>query len=111
MQSIEDVLTYIEKLLVKYGAVPDEEMNAKSRAALGLRTSYRLGHTWYRVYDTDFEGHTCVVICGIDDEKYASVGIEDDLAVFPADYPEEKLEKEVRFLLEIEPYPETYPNY
>ncbi len=111
MQSLEDVLEYVEKMLMKYGAVPDDSMNETSRDMLGLRTTYRLGHTWFRVYSSDFDGRTCVVISGIDDEKYASVGIEDDLAVFPADYPEEKIEKEVRFLLEIEPYPEEYPVY
>ena len=111
MQSIEEVLEYVEKMLMKYGAVPDDSINGKSREALGLRRSFRLGHTWYRVYDSDFDGRTCVVVSGIDEKKFASVGIEDDLAVFPADYPEEKIEKEVRFLLEIEPYPEGYPVY
>ena len=43
--------------------------------------------------------------------RFAETGLEDNIAAFSSDYPEEKIEKEVRFAFGIDPYPETYPLY
>ena len=43
-----------------------------------------------------------MLIYGIDDPAYASIGIDDALTAFPADIPKEKMDEEVRLLLEEE---------
>ena len=111
MKTTEQVLDYIEELLQKYGAVPNPEENEKMRAALDLRPSFLRNGIYYRVESAVFEEGDIIIITATENPDHAKVGAQDNIAGFSASLPEEKLEKEVRFALEIEPYPPTYPVY
>lgn len=100
----------VEQLLIKYGARPV----AGSRddlAGLGIRPSLELNGIFYRVEEDTFEEGDALVLSATRDAKYAALGLHDNIAGFPADLPPDKMEKEVRFALGIDPYPDTYPDY
>ena len=111
MKTTEQVLDYIEQLLQKYGAVPNPDEDEKMREALELRPTFLRGGIYYRVESAAFEEGDIIIITATENPEHARVGAQDNIAGFSASLPEEKLEKEVRFALEIEPYPATYPNY
>ena len=101
-KQMEEILRTVEEMLEKYGAVPADDVDKKRRDKLGLRPSFRHGNTYYRTEWDEIDGVPVVLIYGIDDPAYASVGIDDALTAFPADIPKEKMDEEVRLLLEEE---------
>ncbi len=98
----------IESYFVKYGAVPVE---TKNQEKLGLRTTFEQGGVYYRMDESEIDGRIFLVVSAADDPKFADVGVMEEVAAFPADLTEEQLEKEVRYILEVEPYPDDYPDY
>ena len=109
MNTVEQALNYVEEMFRKYGAEPADD--ASKAELLGLRRSYVRGGIYYRAESADFKEGQIIIITATDNPEYAKVGIQDNIAGFPADFPEEKIEKEVRFAFDIEPYPENYPDY
>lgn len=107
----DTVLEYVEELLVKYGAFLDPEDNEKAREKLDIRPSFVRNGIYYRTERAVFEEGDIILLSATDNPEYAKVGAHDNIAGFSAGYPKDKIEKEVRFALEIEPYPETYPLY
>ena len=97
---IEAALAYTEEVLVRYGAVPEPDVDIKRRNALGFRMCYRYQDTYFRTEAAEIDGVPVILIHGIDDIKMADVGIDDPLAAFPADSSRERIEKEIRFMLE-----------
>ena len=111
MNRAEEALQYVEKMFVRYGALPEENDPSSPAAAAGLRTCYVHNGTFYRAEEAELDGQQVIIISATDNRAYARAGIHDNIAGFSADYPEEKLEREVRFILGVEPYPDTYPVY
>ena len=107
----DEVPGYIEKMFEKYGAVPADSAINDSLKKQGLRSCYIRDGVYYRAEYCMFEDHPVIVITATDKAEFAKVGIQDNVGGFSAELPKEKLEKEVRFLFGIEPYPETYPDY
>ena len=107
-EALERQLSYVEKMLVKYGAEP---VSTKSQEVLHNRATYRFREGYFRMDSGDIEGRDYILISAIEDPKCADAGIMEEIAAFPADLSEELLEKEVRYALEIEDYPEQYPEY
>ena len=105
---IEEKKQAVESYFAKYGANPVE---TKSHEKYGFRTTYEQGGIYYRVDESEIEGRIFLVISAADDPKFADVGVMEDVAAFPADLSDEKMEKEVRYVLEVEPYPDDYPDY
>ncbi len=106
--ALEKQLSYVEKMLVKYGAEP---VSTKSQEILHNRATYRYRDGYFRMDQGDMDGRDYILISAIEDPKYADAGIMEEIAAFPADLSEELLEKEVRYALEIEEYPKNYPEY
>ena len=105
---IEQRMKFVESLFEKYGAIKTE-LNAENRKRLKQRATYYFNDCYYRV---DFFGDdSFIVIEAESDFNLADVGTMEDAEPFSCDLPDDKIEKEVRFALEIEPYPETYPDY
>lgn len=111
MNETDKVLDYVEEMFQKYGAEPIEDGSEKLSDGFGLRRIFVRNNLYYRAEIASFEEGCVVIISATDDRKFATVGIQDNIAGFSADYPPEKIEKEVRFAFGIEPYPETYPIY
>ncbi|HAF26652.1 MAG TPA: hypothetical protein DCG85_04975 [Lachnospiraceae bacterium] len=110
-KTAEEKLILLEEFFEKYNAVRRPDLNTTFKEEIGLRDTFELSGEYYRADIVEIDGVEYITIGGTDDEKYANVGVTDDLAIFPISYPDEKIEKEVRFLFGIEPYPETYPEY
>ena len=110
-ETMEELLEFVEELFVKYGAEKAGRFDENKAELLGVRVPYVYKGEFYRVEATVLDEQDYIMISTIDDEKFANATVMDDIAAFPATYPKEKVEKEVRFALGIEPYPENYPNY
>ncbi len=108
-EEMEEKMSFVESLFVKYGAAA-LDINAKNREKFGQRGIYMYRGMYYRVDSLKFEEDQdpYIVISCTDEDKYADVGLMEDVNAFGFDLSEEELEKEVRYALEIEPYPEGY---
>ena len=71
---------------------------------------YAYGGAYYRAGTAAFDGRDFLVISCIDKQKFAALGLLEDIDVLPADCSEERLEKAVRYAFGLEPYPERYPE-
>ncbi|MBR3040133.1 MAG: hypothetical protein IKI20_05715 [Lachnospiraceae bacterium] len=107
----DQVLKFVEELLVKYGAVINPGDDPELCEKLGIRPSYIRNGIYYRTELAAFEEDEVVLISATDNPEYAKIGAHDNIAGFSVSYSPDKIEKEVRFALEIEPYPDTYPEY
>ena len=107
-EKLEEKKQSVEKYFVKYGAVPVE---TKNQEKYGHRTTFEQGGVFFRVDETEIDGRTFLLVSAADDPKFANVGVMEEVAAFPAELSEEQIEKEVRYVLEVEPYPEGYPDY
>ncbi|WP_034446388.1 hypothetical protein [Butyrivibrio sp. AE2032] len=104
-------MVFVESLFEKYGAKP-QELNEKQREKFGQRRIFKHEDSFFRVDNMQFqEGEKpFIVISCTDDEKYASVGMLDDIDALEADVADEELEKAVRYAFGVEPYPEDYSS-
>ena len=95
----------LEAIFEKYGAVQTELDQFSGEGKV-----YAMDDSYYRAGTAIFEGKEFLLISCIDQEKYAALGIMEDIDVLPIDTPEERLDKAVRYAFGIEPYPEKYPE-
>ena len=109
--SPEKVLGYVEELFVKYGAEQIPENASDPGPDFGLRPPFLRNGTYYRAEAVVLEGKDVIIITATDIPAYARSGIMDNVGGFRADLPPEKIEKEIRFIFGIEPWPESYPDY
>ena len=107
-QRIEKKLEVVETAFMKYGFTP---METKNRLRFGHRLTYRRGDDYYRAGMEQFDGKDYIVISAINDPDFANADVMEDVAAFPWTLPDEKIEKEVRYILGLEEYPEGYPDY
>ena len=107
----ENSLQYVEKMFVRYGAVPVDAGNAEQQEHFGLRRSFVRDGIYYRAEAAAFNGAEVILITATDNPAYDRLGLQDNITGFQADLPEERLEREVRFVFGIEPWPDTYPDY
>ncbi len=103
-------MEFMESCFVKYGAVP-QDINQRNREILSQRQSFLYQGNYYRVDHAEFDNIPFLMINSIDDPKFAAVGVMEDVEAIPVTLSNEKLEKEVRYALGIEPYPENYPDW
>ncbi len=97
----------LEALFRRFGAVPTE-LDPENREFYGVIYAY--GGAYYRAGTAAFDGRDFLVISCIDKQKFAALGLLEDIDVLPADCSEERLEKAVRYAFGLEPYPERYPE-
>jgi hypothetical protein len=105
---MEMKMKFVEAMMLKYGAKP---YFTKRQLKLRMRATFIYNDTYYRVGDGKFDGKDYIIISAIASQDYADVGLMEEVAAFPWDLSEELLEKEVRYIFELEEYPEDYPNY
>ena len=96
-EDIEAKLQFVESLLVKLGGKP-LEINAKNREKFNQRVTFLLDDHYYRVERMEFEDSDklYVVLSCTDNEKYADIGLMDDIEAFSFDLPDEEVEKELK---------------
>ena len=100
----------MEQFFVQYGAVP-QEINQRNRDLFGQRQAFLFDGNYYRVDHAEFDDIPFLIINCIDDPKFASVGVMEDVEAIPVTLSDEQLEKEARYALGIEPYPDDYPEW
>lgn len=109
VESMEEKLEYLEALFVKYGAVPTG-LDAEKRRRFGDRVIYERDGSYFRVGTAVFDGKDFLMISCIDKQKFAEVGVLEDIDALSADCPKERMERAVRYALGVEPYPDVYPE-
>ncbi len=109
MADVEAVLCFVEEMFVKHGARRADFGGYASYPDFGLRPSFVLNGMYYRAESAVFDDVPVILITASDKKEFAAVGIQDNIAGFPASLPEESLEKEVLYALGLEPYPADYP--
>ncbi len=107
LEELEKRMDFVESVFEKYGAQP-LDLNEKNREKFGQRRIYKKDDSYFRVDHMEFqEGEKpFIVLSCTDDEKYASVGMLDDIDALEADISDEEMEIAVRRAFGIEPYPE-----
>lgn len=106
----EKVMQFTESLFEKYGAVPTE-LNSENRKQFNQRVTYFYKGWYYRIDLICFDEKPYIVFESTDDARLASVGVMEDGDSFPYGLTPEQIEQEVRYLFEIDPYPEYYPEW
>ena len=109
-EEMEARMAFMERCFEKYGAKA-LDINARNREMLGQRRTYQHGKDFFRIDQATFDGIPFFVISSIDLPKLAEVGVMEDVEAFPVTLSEEKLEKEIRYALGVEPYPAKYPEW
>ena len=107
-KSIEKQLELVESYFVKYGCTA-LDIN-KNREKFEQRTTFQKEDRFYRADTAEFDesGTVWIVISCTEDEKFASVGVMDDIGAFEANLSDEEIEQEIKYALGIEEYPEDY---
>ena len=105
---IEKKLIFVESLFEKNGAMP-LDINEKNREKYSRRRIFKYCDKFYRVdvarFDEDSRPY--MVISCTDEDKFAQVGLMDDIEALDFDVTDEELETQVRRAFGIEPYPEN----
>ena len=107
-RNMEELLQKAEALFIKYGAVPTP-LNVENRMRFGERVIYERDGCYIRAGAALFDGQPFLILSSIDRQKFAELGLLEDVDALPLDCPEERLEKAVRYALGVEAYPEVYP--
>jgi len=100
---IEKKLIFMETLFVKNGAAP-LDINEKNREKFGQRRTFKFGDKYFRVDEAKFEedNRAYMVISCTDDEKYAQIGVMDDIDALSFDMTDEELDRRVRLAFDLE---------
>ena len=105
---MEEILQKVEALFVQYGAVPTQ-LDEENKIRFGDRVIYERDGCYIRAGAAVFDGQPFLILSSIDRQKYAELGLLEDVDALPLDCSEERLEQAVRYALGVEPYPEVYP--
>ena len=97
MKTLEEKMDYFEKVFEDNGAVRMEDFNEKNIEEFEQRHIYKYNDYYYRVdkirFDTESEPY--IIVSGIDNEKFARIGILEELEAYPYDIPNERIEEVV----------------
>ena len=101
---ISQKMDYFEKTLEKNGAVRRDEFNEVNREEFGERATYQKGDYFYRIDKVQFDADEApyIVVSAIDKEKFAKVGIMEEIEAYPYDIPDERIEEVVPEILATE---------
>jgi hypothetical protein len=108
-EMMEEKMRFVESVFEKYGAEP-LDINEKNREKFEQRRIFKYKDSYFRVDHLKFEedDKPYLVLGCTDDEKFAGVGLLEDIDAFSFDLTDEELEQEVRYAFGIDPYPEDY---
>lgn len=92
---------YVEQIMCELGAV---ELNIDLPYPHSQRPVFQFNNEYYRVNGIAFENKPFIVIeCGTYDELMKN--IMEDADPFPYDLSDDEIKNEVKYSLEVEPYP------
>ena len=99
-EMLEAKMSYAEKMLEKCGAVP-LDINQRNREALQQRVTYLYKGDYYRIDHAVFDDHHFLIVSSIDVEKYAAIGLMEDVDAIPVEASEAEIERGVRCALKL----------
>ena len=77
-------------------AAVNAALAAFNRELLGQRSAYLLNGVYYRIDHEEYEGKVFIVLSAADEEKYAAVGLMEEIQAFSADASDETVRKKIR---------------
>ena len=87
---LEQQMQCAERMLEKHGAAA-QEIN-QNRERLGQRATYLYRDVYYRIDHAEFNDEEFLIISCVDIQKYASIGLMEDVDALPADADEGQIE-------------------
>ncbi len=101
---VKDRKKFVEKVLLSLGCkIVDIELYYNDN-----RTIFEYKREYYRIDTMSFNGRTFIVLEWADTIHSIKHNIMEDIDPFPCDLSDEEIIKEIKYALEIEPYPERY---
>ncbi|MEE3467418.1 MAG: hypothetical protein VZQ83_03155 [Eubacterium sp.] len=93
-----------EKAMEEHGAVLRSDLDSENIEKFELRPIYEYKGNYYRVGTLVFEGESdpYIVINAIDNERFAQIGVMEEIEAYPYDIPEERVREVVAEVLEAE---------
>ena len=107
----------VGEIILKFGgSVVDEKVckNAWTEAGGGKFSSspiYEFHGRYYKINEILFEDIPCIVLEWSDTLREAVLNVMEDINPFPYNWPVRKIERELMFELELEPYPDDWPDF
>ena len=95
LENPESRLRFAEQVLERLGAVP-QQIDPKNRDLPGRRSLYLLNGVYYRIDREEYEGKVFIVLGAADEEKYAAVGLMEEIQAFSADASDRTVRKKIR---------------
>jgi hypothetical protein len=99
---IEQRMQFAESIFMSLGA-ECLEINEKNREKFGQRKIYKYNSKYYRVGRLEFEEEDekpFIVLSCTDNEKYAEIGLLEDVDAFEADLSDKSVESKIKDFLE-----------
>ena len=107
-EMVEDTLNrnmdLFEERMVDHGAVQMEEFDAKNRERFGTRPIFEYNGNYFRIGSLTFdEGEDpYIIVNAIDNERFAKIGVMEEIEAYPFDMPEARIDEVVGEFLESE---------
>ena len=95
----EETFRFAESVLERCGAVPTD-LNERNREALGQRVTYRRGDQYFRIDRAAFDGRAFLILSCAEDERFAAVGLMEDVEAVDPGLPEQEIERILRAAVE-----------
>ena len=103
-KTLKHNMDLFEKIMLAHGAELMEEFDEENRDKFELRPIYKYNGNFFRIGSLVFdEGEDpYIIVNAIDNEKFARIGIMEEIEAYPYDMPEARIEEVVGEFLEAE---------
>lgn len=108
--TVKKRLSFVEDIFIELGAIRTN-LNKDHRERFNEREVFEYKGEYYQADVIYFDEKPYIVIEWTDDKQLADKGLLEDVEPFPYDLSDEKTVQEIKFAFNIDPYPDTYPNY
>ncbi|MBR6228278.1 MAG: hypothetical protein IKQ97_00905 [Eubacterium sp.] len=102
--TLEHNMNLFEERMLAHGAVMRDDFDVENREKFGMRSIYEYQDKFFRIGTLVFdEGEDpYIIVNAIDNERYARIGIMEEIEAYPYDMPEARIDEVVKEYLESE---------
>ena len=103
-KTMEKNIDRFEQAMQEHGAVLRDDLDKSNIGKFGLRPIFEYKDCFYRVGTLSFEeeDNPYIVINAIDSEKFAKIGVMEEIEAYPYDMPEDRIHEVVAEFLDAE---------
>ena len=103
-ETLQNNIEVFEKKMIEYGAVMRDDFDADNREKFKLRPIYEYNGKFFRIGTIVFDegDDPYIIVNAIDNEKYARLGVMEEIEAYPYDMTEERIEQVVKEYMETE---------